>query len=125
AILLQEVDNPDITMEKYIQLEAEKARSSGQEFNWETATYGKVSYFENFNYFNDFENEFLAIVYKDSLTSEPEVSSEPTVSAHHVNKADFDFVISFDESDDEEYTFTYDKNLFSYKVVSVNDLKLD
>ncbi|GJZ28065.1 hypothetical protein Tco_0572712 [Tanacetum coccineum] len=91
--------------------------------NWETATYGKVRYFEDIDYFKDFETDFPAIVYKDALTSEPGVSSEPTVSAHHVKKVDFDFVISFDESDDEDYTFTYDKNSFSYKVVSVNDLK--
>nr|GEZ03490.1 hypothetical protein [Tanacetum cinerariifolium] len=47
------------------------------------------------------------------------------VSAHHVKKFDFDFIILFDESNDEDYTFTYDKNSFSYKLVSVNDLKLD
>nr|GEY81103.1 hypothetical protein [Tanacetum cinerariifolium] len=41
------MDDPDITMEEYIQLEAEKARRR-------------------------------AIVYIDDLTSEPEVSSEPT-----------------------------------------------
>ncbi|GKD59597.1 hypothetical protein Tco_1297106, partial [Tanacetum coccineum] len=52
----------------------------GQEFNWETARYGKVTYFEHIDYFKDFENEFSAIVYKDALTSEPEVSSKPTVS---------------------------------------------
>ncbi|GJR05070.1 hypothetical protein Tco_0528054 [Tanacetum coccineum] len=119
------MDDPDITMEEYIQLEAKKARRQGQEFNWETATYGKGMYFEDIDYFKDFENEFPAIVYKDALTSEPEVSTEPTVSAHHVKKVDFDFVISFDEYDDEDYTFTYDKNTFSYKLVSVNDLKSD
>ncbi|GJR80895.1 hypothetical protein Tco_0151680 [Tanacetum coccineum] len=123
--LLQEMDEPDITMEEYIQLEAEKAHRRGQEFNWETATYGKVRYFEDINYFKDFENEFPAIVYEDALTSKPKDSSEPTVSAHHVENVDFDFVISFDESNDEDYTFTYDKNSFSYKLVSVNDLKLD
>ncbi|GKE33916.1 hypothetical protein Tco_1453238 [Tanacetum coccineum] len=94
------MDDPDINMEEYIQLEAEKARRPGQEFNWETATY-------------------------DALTSEPEVSSEPTVSARHVKKVDFDFEISFDEFDDEDYTFTYDKKLFSYKLISANVLKLD
>ncbi|GJW00724.1 hypothetical protein Tco_1555975 [Tanacetum coccineum] len=119
------MDDPDITMEEYIQLEAEKARRLGQEFNWETTTYGKVMYFEDIDYFKDFENEFPAIVYKDALTSEPEVSSEPMVSAHHFNKVDFDFMISFDESDDEDYTFSYDKNSFSYKLVSINDLKSD
>ncbi|GKG50825.1 hypothetical protein Tco_0538949, partial [Tanacetum coccineum] len=36
------MDIPDITMEEYIELEAEKTRRHVQEFNWETATYGKV-----------------------------------------------------------------------------------
>ncbi|GJW01371.1 hypothetical protein Tco_1556622, partial [Tanacetum coccineum] len=94
-------------------------------FNWETATYGKVRYFEDIDYFKDFENEFPAIVYEDALTYESEDSSEPMVSAHHVEKVDFNFVISFDESDDEDYTFTYDKNSFAYKLFYVNDLKLD
>ncbi|GKA19684.1 hypothetical protein Tco_0699599 [Tanacetum coccineum] len=124
-LLVAEMDNPDIIMEEYIQLEAEKACRRGQEFNWETATYGKVRYFEDINYFKIFKNEFPAIVYKDALTSKPEVSSEPTVSALHVKMVDFDFEISFDEPDDEDYTFTYDKNSFSYKLISVNDLKLD
>ncbi|GJU25419.1 hypothetical protein Tco_1164040 [Tanacetum coccineum] len=119
------MDNPDITMEEYIQLEAEKERRRGQEFNWETATYGKVRYFEDIDYFKAFENEFPAIVYNDALTFEPKVSSEPTISARHAKKVDFDFVISFDESNDEDYTFTYDKNSFSYKLVYVNDLKSD
>ncbi|GKA02715.1 hypothetical protein Tco_0675496 [Tanacetum coccineum] len=90
-----------------------------------TCMYGKGRYFKDIDYFKDFENEFSAIVYKDALTSDPKVSSEPTVSAHYVKKVDFDFVISFDESDDEDYTFAYDKNSFSYKLVSVKDLKLD
>nr|GEY14375.1 ribonuclease H-like domain-containing protein [Tanacetum cinerariifolium] len=39
---------------------------------------GGFKYFEDIDYFKDFENEFSAIVYKDALTSEPKVSSEPT-----------------------------------------------
>ncbi|GJV25910.1 hypothetical protein Tco_1378605 [Tanacetum coccineum] len=31
--------------------------------------------------------------------------------------------ISFDESDDEDYTVVFDKNSFSYKIISANDLK--
>ncbi|GJX74122.1 hypothetical protein Tco_0312717 [Tanacetum coccineum] len=73
------MDDPNITMKEYIQLEEEKARRRGQEFNWETATYGMVRYFEDIDYFKDFKNEFPAIVYKDALTPEPEVSSEPTI----------------------------------------------
>ncbi|GJR45744.1 hypothetical protein Tco_1313847 [Tanacetum coccineum] len=86
--------------------------------------YGKVRYFEDVNYFKDFEAEFPAIVFNDAFISKPEVPPEPTVSTCHVKKTDFDFVISFDESDDEDYTFTYDKN-FSYKLVSDNDFKSD
>ncbi|GKA51538.1 hypothetical protein Tco_0744734 [Tanacetum coccineum] len=33
------------------------------------------------------------------------------------------FKISFDESDDEVYTVIFDKNSFSYKIISTNDLK--
>ncbi|GKB15237.1 hypothetical protein Tco_0849160, partial [Tanacetum coccineum] len=35
------------------------------------------------------------------------------------------FRISFDESNDEDYTVIYDKNSFSYKIIYVNDLKTD
>nr|GEU54394.1 hypothetical protein [Tanacetum cinerariifolium] len=119
------MDDPDIPIEEYIQLEAEKTRRHDQESNWETATYGKVMYFEDIDYIKDFENEFPAIVYEVALTSEPKESSEPTVSAHHAEKVDFDFIILFDESDDENDSFIYNKNSFSYKLVSVNDLKLD
>ncbi|GKE28330.1 hypothetical protein Tco_1443714 [Tanacetum coccineum] len=33
--------------------------------------------------------------------------------------------VSFDDSDDEDYTIIYDKNSFSYKIISVNDLETD
>ncbi|GJS62050.1 hypothetical protein Tco_0656834, partial [Tanacetum coccineum] len=105
AILLQEMDDPNINMAEYIQLEEEKPRRRGQEFNWETGTYDKVRYFKDIDYFKDFENQFPAIVYNDTLTFEPEVSSEPTISAYHAIKIDFDFKISSSNSDDEDYTF--------------------
>ncbi|GKC39048.1 hypothetical protein Tco_1051432 [Tanacetum coccineum] len=77
------MDDPNITMEEYIRLEEEKARRHGKVYNWETATY--------------------AIVFNDALTSEVTLSCEPTVSPLNDNK--IDFRISFDESDDEDYTF--------------------
>ncbi|GJS57090.1 hypothetical protein Tco_0651874 [Tanacetum coccineum] len=94
------MDDPNITMEEYIWLEEEKARRHGRNFNWETATYGKVGYFDDFDYFKDFENEFPTIV-------------------------DFDFEISFVEFDDEDYIVIYDNDSFSYKIFSTNDLKSD
>ncbi|GJS01132.1 hypothetical protein Tco_0317640 [Tanacetum coccineum] len=64
-----------------------------------------------------------AIVFNNELTSEEALSCEPTVSPLNDNK--IDFRISFDESDDEDYTVIYDKNSFSYKIIYVDDLKTD
>ncbi|GJR41275.1 hypothetical protein Tco_1216959 [Tanacetum coccineum] len=64
-----------------------------------------------------------AIVLNDALISEVTLTCEPTVSPLNDNK--INFRISFDESDDEDYTVIYDKNSFSYKIISVNDLKTD
>ncbi|GJS02783.1 hypothetical protein Tco_0319291 [Tanacetum coccineum] len=97
------MDDPDLTMEEYIELEAEKARRYGPTFDWETAMY--------------------AIVYNDALTSGHEISSEPIVRPLDNNEVDFR--ISFDESDDEDYICIYEKSSFSYKLISVNDLKTD
>ncbi|GJS91453.1 hypothetical protein Tco_0774089 [Tanacetum coccineum] len=49
------------------------------------------------------------------------LSCEPTVSS--LNNDEIDFRISFDESDNEDCTIIFDKNSFSYKIISVNDLK--
>nr|GEV00347.1 hypothetical protein [Tanacetum cinerariifolium] len=68
------MDDPNITMAEYIQLEEEKARRRGQEYNWETATFGKIWSDKDVHYLRSFEKEFSAIVYNDALTSELEVS---------------------------------------------------
>nr|GEY40386.1 hypothetical protein [Tanacetum cinerariifolium] len=52
------------------------------------------------------ETEFLAIVFNDTFTYEVTPSYEPTVSPLNDNK--IDFRISFDESDDEDYTVNMD-----------------
>ncbi|GJV83462.1 hypothetical protein Tco_1523360 [Tanacetum coccineum] len=62
-----------------------------------------------------------AIVFDDAFTSEVTLSCEPMVSPLNNNK--IDFRIPFDESDDEDYTVIYDKNSFSYKIISIDDLK--
>ncbi|GJR60830.1 hypothetical protein Tco_1502992 [Tanacetum coccineum] len=64
-----------------------------------------------------------AIVFDDAFTSKVTHSCEPTVNPLNDNK--IDFRISFDESDDEDYTVIYDKNSFSYKIISFDDLKMD
>ncbi|GJW21298.1 hypothetical protein Tco_0031920 [Tanacetum coccineum] len=117
------MDNPNITMEEYIRLEEEKARRRGKVYNWETATYGKIWDNEDVHDLGSVETEFLAIVFNDTLTSEAALSCEPTVSS--LNNDEIDFRISFDESDDEDCTVIFDKNSFSYKIISVNNLKTD
>ncbi|GJX60884.1 hypothetical protein Tco_0292274 [Tanacetum coccineum] len=98
------MDDPNITIEEYIRLEEEKAQRVGRSFNWQTATYGKVKYYEDEDdCFTDFESEFPAIVFDD--TSDAALSCEPTVSPLNDNK--IDFRISFDESDDEDYTYAF------------------
>ncbi|GKD58755.1 hypothetical protein Tco_1296264, partial [Tanacetum coccineum] len=87
------MDDPNITMEEYIRLEQEKVRRRGKVYNWETATY--------------------AIVFNDAFTSEVTPSYEPTVGP--LNNIKFDFRISFDESDDEDYTVSYSNDLDFFK----------
>ncbi|GJZ74323.1 hypothetical protein Tco_0638469 [Tanacetum coccineum] len=117
------MDNPNITMEEYIRLEEEKSRRRGKVYNWETATYGKIWDNEDVHDLGSVETEFPSIVFNDTLTSEAALSCEPTVSS--LNNDEIDFRISFDESDDEDCTIIFDKNSFSYKIISVNDLKTD
>ncbi|GJY40786.1 hypothetical protein Tco_0428056 [Tanacetum coccineum] len=117
------MDDPNITMEEYIRLEEEKAQKCGKVFNWETARYGKIWYDEDVHDLRSVETEFPAIVFNDNLTSNETLSCEPTVSS--LNDNEIDFRISFDESDDEDYTVVFDKNSFSYKIISTNDLKTD
>ncbi|GJY94410.1 hypothetical protein Tco_0510771 [Tanacetum coccineum] len=115
--------NPNITMEEYIKLEEEKVRRRGKVYNWETATYGKIWDNEDVYDLRSIETKFPAIVFNDTLTYEAALSCEPTVSS--LNNDEIDFRMSFDESDDEDCMAIFDKNSFSYKIISVNDLKTD
>ncbi|GKE42772.1 hypothetical protein Tco_1470056 [Tanacetum coccineum] len=73
--------------------------------------------------FTNVESEFLAIVLDNTITPREALSWEPTVSP--LNDDEIDFRISFDESNDEDYTVVNDENSFSYKIISVNKLKTD
>ncbi|GJS65232.1 hypothetical protein Tco_0679796 [Tanacetum coccineum] len=117
------MDDPNITMEEYIRLEEEKAHRRGKVYNWETAKYGKIWYDEDVHDLGSNETKFQAIVFNDELSSEKTLSCEPTVSS--LNNNEIVFRISFDESNDEDYTVIFNKNLFTYKIFFVNDLKTD
>ncbi|GJW95837.1 hypothetical protein Tco_0175509 [Tanacetum coccineum] len=117
------MDDPNINMEEYIRIEEEKARRRGKMYNWETAKYGKIWYDKDVHDLRSVETEFPAIVFNDVLTSEVTHSCKPMVSPFNDKK--INFRISFDESDDKDYMVVFDKNSFSYKVISTNDLKTD
>ncbi|GKF12671.1 hypothetical protein Tco_0050597, partial [Tanacetum coccineum] len=117
------MDDLNITMKEYIRLEEEKYHRNGKVYNWETAMYGKIWYDEDVHDLRSIETKYPAIVFDDAFTSEVTPSYEPMVSPLNDNK--IDFRISFDESDDEDYTVIYDENLFSYKIIYVNNLKMD
>ncbi|GKC30389.1 hypothetical protein Tco_1037683 [Tanacetum coccineum] len=116
------MDDLNITMEEYIKLEEEKSHRRSKVYNWETTTHDKILYNEDVHNLRSVETEFPAIVFDNAFTSEVTLSYVPTVSS--LNN-EINFRISFDESNDEDYTVIYDKNSFSYKIVSVNDLKTD
>ncbi|GJW60328.1 hypothetical protein Tco_0109663, partial [Tanacetum coccineum] len=67
------------------------------------------------------ESEFPAIAFNDGVSSKT-LCCEPTISSLN---DEIDFKISFDDSDDEDYTVIFDKNSFSNKIISTNDLKTD
>ncbi|GKA80890.1 hypothetical protein Tco_0787582 [Tanacetum coccineum] len=115
-------------MEEYIRLEEEKARRHSRTFNWQTATFGKVKNYKDeddhpidfetefpaivFNnsltaipteptvyYLKDFENEFPAIVYNDGLTSK--LYFEPLVNSEHIDEFNLTDETSLSEYDEE------------------------
>ncbi|GJR46796.1 hypothetical protein Tco_1314899 [Tanacetum coccineum] len=77
------MDDPNITMEEYIRLKEEKARRHGRTFNWQTATFEKVKNYKDEDACSiDFETEFPAIVFDNTLTT---TSSEPMVYSGNDN----------------------------------------
>ncbi|GKE59262.1 hypothetical protein Tco_1498447, partial [Tanacetum coccineum] len=117
------MDDPNMTIEEYIKLEEEKARRRGRVFNWQTATYGKIKINDDLHDLSSVEAEFPAIVIHDAFAPQDALQCKSQVSTPFNNE--IDFRISFDESDDEDYTIIYDKNSFSYKMIFVNNLKMD
>ncbi|GJW35289.1 hypothetical protein Tco_0058209 [Tanacetum coccineum] len=73
------MDDPNITMEEYIRLEEEKSQRHGRTFNWQTAKYGKMEYYETEDdSFTNLETEYLAIVFDG--TSDVAFSREPMIT---------------------------------------------
>nr|GEW11305.1 hypothetical protein [Tanacetum cinerariifolium] len=77
-----------------------------------------VSYFDDFDYFKNFEKEFLAIGYNDALTSKLDFS-EPTVSPQHIDEFD---ETSFSKCDGGEQNIIYFNYIFPFNVIYLDDL---
>ncbi|GKE48276.1 hypothetical protein Tco_1479534, partial [Tanacetum coccineum] len=101
------MDDPNMTMEEYIKLEEEKACRRGRVFNWRTATYGKITIDDDLHDLRYVEAEFLAIVINNAFAPLDALLCKSQVCTP-VND-EIDFIISFDESDDEDYTIICDK----------------
>nr|GEX15435.1 hypothetical protein [Tanacetum cinerariifolium] len=110
------MDDPNITMEEYISLEEEKAQKHMKVFNWETAKYGKIWYNEDIYDLRSFEIEFPAIAFNDEVPSEKTLSCKPTVSSLN---DEIDFRVSFDDSDDEDYTIYYENGMLFYLIMNL------
>ncbi|GJR89860.1 hypothetical protein Tco_0213871 [Tanacetum coccineum] len=120
------MNDPNLTMEEYIRIEEEKARRCGKAYNWEAAKYGKIWYDDDVHDLKSVETEFPAIVFNDELTSEKALSCEPTISS--LNNNEIDFRISFDISDDEDYTslfFSTVNTAYSLNEYSIFDIGIN
>ncbi|GJY98765.1 hypothetical protein Tco_0516195 [Tanacetum coccineum] len=84
-----------------------------------TAKYGKIWYDEDIHDLRSVETEFPSIAFNDGVSSKT-VSCEPTVSSLN---DEIDFRISFDDSDDEDYTIPDKGDLRDYwiGILSVGD----
>ncbi|GKB68476.1 hypothetical protein Tco_0929888 [Tanacetum coccineum] len=80
-----------------------------------------VSCFDDLDFFNDFENEFPAIVYNDAQTSKSDLLTEPILSPQHIDE--FDDETSFSEYIEEEQNVLYFNDLFPFNIIHPNDLK--
>nr|GEX68772.1 hypothetical protein [Tanacetum cinerariifolium] len=117
------MDDLNTTMVEYIRLEEKKLVGMVRCITGKLLGMVRSGMMKTFTTSDAFKIEFPSIVLDDALTSEKSLSCEPTVSS--LNNDEIDFRISFDESDDEDYIVIFDKNSFYYKIIYVNDLKMD
>ncbi|GKG07778.1 hypothetical protein Tco_0330747, partial [Tanacetum coccineum] len=84
-----------------------------------------ISYINDLDYFNDFENEFPAIVYNDALKSKSDFITEPTLSPQHIDEFDLKDETSLSECDEEEQNIICFNDLFPSNVIYPDELKTD
>ncbi|GJW75971.1 hypothetical protein Tco_0137653 [Tanacetum coccineum] len=84
-----------------------------------------TSYIDDLDFFNDFENEFPAIVYNDAQTSKSDLLTEPTLSPQHIDEFNLKDETSLSECDEGEQNVLNFNDLFPFNVVYLDDLKSD
>ncbi|GJT06315.1 hypothetical protein Tco_0840777 [Tanacetum coccineum] len=82
-----------------------------------------VIYFDDLDFFNDFENEFPAIVYNDALTSKSDLLTESTLCPQHIDDFYLKDETSLSEYDEKEQNVLYFNDLFPFNIVQPGDLK--
>ncbi|GJQ98145.1 hypothetical protein Tco_0009284 [Tanacetum coccineum] len=85
----------------------------------------KVSCFDDLDFFKDFMNEFMAIVYNDALMSKSDFLTEPTLSPQHIDEFDLKDETSFSEYNEVEQNILNFNDLFPFNIIYPDDLKLD
>ncbi|GJT36031.1 hypothetical protein Tco_0926450 [Tanacetum coccineum] len=84
-----------------------------------------VSCFDDLDFFKDFENEFLAIVYNNAQTSKSYLLTKPILNPQHINEFNIKDETSLSECDEEEQNVLNFNDLFPFNVIYPNDSKSD
>ncbi|GJU95887.1 reverse transcriptase domain-containing protein [Tanacetum coccineum] len=79
--------------------------------------------FDDLDFFEDFENEFLAIVYNDSQMSKSDLSTELILNPQNINEFDLNDETSLSEYDEDEQNVLYFNDLFPFNIIHPDDLK--
>ncbi|GJT29185.1 hypothetical protein Tco_0909460 [Tanacetum coccineum] len=83
------------------------------------------SYIDDLDFFNDFENEFPAIVYNDAQTSKSDLLTEPILSPQHIDEFNLNDETSLSKYDEEEQNILNFNDLFPFNVIYPIDSKSD
>ncbi|GJY78461.1 hypothetical protein Tco_0484262 [Tanacetum coccineum] len=82
-----------------------------------------VSCFDNLDFFKDFKNEFLAIVYNNAQTSKSDLLTELILNPQHIDEFNLKDETSLSECDEEEQNVLNFNDLFPFNVIYPNDSK--
>ncbi|GKB87609.1 hypothetical protein Tco_0959881 [Tanacetum coccineum] len=99
------MDDHNITMKEYIRLEEEKARRNGKatlscEPTVSPLNDNEIDFRISFDESDD--EDYMAIVYNDDLTSKSDFLTEPTTCPQHIDEFDLKDETSLSEYDEEE-----------------------